>query len=59
MLLRDFAGPASCARNRAAIAYRAGGGKEYLFCADNLKRVRRLEGRQVGEGGFLLDLREG
>ncbi|HVE42286.1 MAG TPA: hypothetical protein VNM14_20545 [Planctomycetota bacterium] len=37
MLLRDFAGTGFVARNRAAIANRAGGGKEYLFCADNLK----------------------
>ena len=37
MLLRDYAGTGFVARNRAAIATRAGGGKEYLFCADNLK----------------------
>ncbi len=37
MLLRDYAGTGFVARNRAAIASRAGGGKEYLFCADNLK----------------------
>jgi hypothetical protein len=39
MLLRDYAGTGFVARNRAAIASRAGGGKEYLFCADNLKPV--------------------
>ncbi len=39
MLLRDYAATAFVARNRAAIAARAAGGNEYLFCTDILKPV--------------------
>jgi hypothetical protein len=39
MLLRDYAATAFVARNRAAIAARAAGGGEYLFCTENLKPV--------------------
>jgi hypothetical protein len=50
MLLRDYAGTGFVARNRAAIMARAAGGKEYLFCADNLKPTGAWKASRTAKG---------